>query len=202
LAWVKGPAVLDVGCAGHAGRVDHPEWLHGRLRQNFSWVWGIDKDPSNVRALQDQGFTNVEVADAQSFDLKERFDSVVAGELIEHLERPGDFLTCAARHLKLGGRIVISTPYPFAIHHFVYALYRFPKTCSNAEHTIWLCPTTLGEMARRAELQVVHWELVSLEQPTESGKYRTFLKLLKLFGWVLPDRLRNNTMLAVLEARP
>jgi hypothetical protein len=57
-------------------------------------------------------------------------------------------------------------------------------------------------MARRAELELVHWELVSLEQPTESGKYRIFLKLVKLVGWLLPYRLRNNTMLAVLEARP
>jgi 2-polyprenyl-3-methyl-5-hydroxy-6-metoxy-1,4-benzoquinol methylase len=201
LTWVKGPDVLDVGCTGHVVRLDHPEWLHGRLRERFPSVWGIDIDPANVGSLRDLGYDNVQLADAQQFSLGQTFDTVVAGELLEHLEKPGSFLQSAADHLKEGGRIVLSTPYPFGLHQFFYALYRYPKTCSNPEHTLWVCPSTLSEMARRAGLDVTHWELVSLIEPTESRKYRWFVRTIQLFSWILPRRLRNNTLLAVLEPR-
>ncbi|WP_434049447.1 class I SAM-dependent methyltransferase [Marinobacter salarius] len=42
----------------------------------------------------------------------ESFDVVLAGELIEHLEVPVDFLRDCYRSLKPGGRIVLSTPNP------------------------------------------------------------------------------------------
>lgn len=200
LAYVNGPDVLDVGCTGHVVRADDPEWLHGRLRDRFDRVWGIDIDPSNIQVLRDLGFDNVRVADAQDFDLEQSFDTVVAGEILEHLENPGAFLESAGRHLKSGGRIVISTPYPFSLHNSLYALYKFPKTCSNPEHTLWVCPSTLAELARRVELRLSHWELSMLVEPTTSRKYQIFLGIMRVVERVLPYRLRNNTLVAVLES--
>ncbi len=42
----------------------------------------------------------------------ESFEAIVAGELIEHLENPVDFLRRCARLLTPGGRLVLSTPNP------------------------------------------------------------------------------------------
>lgn len=39
-----------------------------------------------------------------------RFDSVIAGDVIEHLENPSQFLRESNRVLKDGGRLIISTP--------------------------------------------------------------------------------------------
>ena len=50
LKWVKGPKVLDVGCTGHNVEIGSPYWLHGRLRQQFSNVVGIDVFSQNVLA--------------------------------------------------------------------------------------------------------------------------------------------------------
>src|ERR1700712_2269775 len=41
-----------------------------------------------------------------------RFDTVICGELIEHLERPYDFLRGLRDVVAPGGRLVLSTPNP------------------------------------------------------------------------------------------
>jgi len=97
-----GPGVLDVGCAGHEPDPASPYWLHRSLQERFNVV-GIDISYDAVERLRAEGFTNILVADAQDFALPGRFDTIVAGEVIEHLGRPESFLRAAARHLKPGG---------------------------------------------------------------------------------------------------
>jgi 2-polyprenyl-3-methyl-5-hydroxy-6-metoxy-1,4-benzoquinol methylase len=195
---VRGHAVLDIGCAGHLPEPTSPYWLHGRLRERFDVV-GIDVSEDAVAKLKEQGFSDVLVGDAQSFDLDHRFDTIVAGEVIEHVGRPEEFLRTAARHLKPGGRIVLTTPYPFSLFYFLYALKNFPRTCVNPEHTMWFCPSTLTELASRAGLRVDRWRLIiDLEAGAGSPTYRAFANGIRMMGWLLPKKLRCNGMLFVL----
>src|SRR5216683_6823005 len=115
LHWVKGPKVLDVGCTSHTLEVGSPHWLHGRLREMFPSVAGIDVSTKNVETLRGHGFGNVYVQSAECFNLSEKFDTIVAGELIEHLANPGLFLQQACAHLKPGGRLVLTTPNAFSL---------------------------------------------------------------------------------------
>jgi 2-polyprenyl-3-methyl-5-hydroxy-6-metoxy-1,4-benzoquinol methylase len=131
LNWVKGPSVLDVGCTGHAVGIGSRRWLHGRLREQFPSVAGIDISTENIAVLNRQGFGNLYVQSAESFELTERFDTIVAGELIEHLANPGLFLRQARTHLKSTGRLVLTTPNPFSLADITYALFKYPKTCQN-----------------------------------------------------------------------
>lgn len=144
----QGPEVLDVGCAGHVPEPESPYWLHGALVRRFARVAGIDVNAANVLRLRAEGY-DVRVGNAETLELGERFDTVVAGEVIEHLANPGLFLERVKAHLKPGGRVVLSTPVPFGLLHLLYAWRNWPKTCSNPEHTLWLCPSTLGELAGR-----------------------------------------------------
>jgi SAM-dependent methyltransferase len=199
---IQGPDVLDIGCSGQAefrSSFESPDWLHGRLKEAFPDVWGLEYDPDNVQALHEAGYTNVVQGDAQSFVLDRRFDTIVAGELIEHVERPGDLLSRAAEHLKPGGRVVITTPYAFSFLFVVYAWLRYPKTCSNPEHVTWFCPATLTELARRADLVVDRFELVEdYRADLPSPWYRAFLRVYRLVRRLIPMRMRANHMLFVL----
>ena len=195
LEWVEGPDVLDVGCAGGAVAPESPEWLHGRLRTDFPTIVGIDLSADRIEEMRALGFTSVHCADAQDFQLERSFDTVVAGELIEHLSAPAAFLGRAANHLKPGGRIVLTTPYPFSAHHVLYALLKYPRTCSNSEHAMWFCPSTLPVLAARVGLKVTHWELLE-DYPGGAGlKTKVFTVLVRP---LLPRRLRCNAMLFVL----
>jgi len=198
LRWVKGPKVLDVGCTGHIVELGSPHWLHGRLRATFPSVSGIDISAENVETLRKHGLGDVHVQSAESFDLSQKFDTIVAGELIEHLSNPGLFLQQARRHLGDQGRLVLTTPNPFSLAYVCYATFKFPKTCQNPEHSCWFCPRTMTELAERSGFKVVHFELIDdYRSDDPSFLYRQFSRLMVVFGPVIPKRLKN-TLLFVL----
>ena len=198
LNWIKGPKVLDVGCTSHEVEVGSPYWLHGRLRRHFE-VTGIDISEQNIEQLRRQGFERLHAQDAEEFALDDHFDTIVAGELIEHLSNPGRFLSRARQHLKLDGRLVLTTPYAFSLMYALYAFFHFPKTCENQQHTCWFCLRTLRLLVERAGLRVIHQELIEDYRPdTPSRLYRAFVLFIRTAGLLLPSRMRKNVLLVVL----
>jgi 2-polyprenyl-3-methyl-5-hydroxy-6-metoxy-1,4-benzoquinol methylase len=199
LQYTKGPRVLDVGCVGGKLDVKNPYWLHAHLLQNFEYVIGVDINQEAINTLKQLGY-NVLLRDAQKLDLNEKFDTIVAGELIEHLSNPGQFLEAAKCLLNKDGRIILTTPYVFGLANVIYALAKFPKTCSNSEHTVWFCVSTLSELARRHGFKIAHWELIEdYYEEVPSLKYRILVAFLKLFGYFLPKRVKCNAMLFILQ---
>lgn len=203
LRWVSGPDVLDVGCAGHVPRPGSRQWVYGRLHERYPDAIGVDISRENVELLRAHGFAGVRLGDAQALDLDRRFDTIVAGEVIEHLGDPGRFLDGAREHLKPDGRLILTTPYAFGLLNWGYALLRYPTSCINPEHTLWFCPSTLKELVRRAGFRVEHWELI-LDLPDEPNPpvqlKRAVIRAYRALSWILPNRLRCNGMLFVLRA--
>jgi SAM-dependent methyltransferase len=203
LEWVKGPDVLDVGCTGHFVAIGSPQWLHGRLCEKFPSTSGIDISAENAAILRENGFKNIYVQSAESFYLPEKFDTIVAGELIEHLANPGMFLRQSHTHLRPGGRLVLTTPNAFSLLFISYALLKYPKTCENLQHTCWFCPQTVKELVNRCGFKIEHFELFDDYPPRNpSGRYRFFVALRRYFGFLLPDLLAKNGMLLVLAPDP
>jgi len=199
IQYTKGPKVLDVGCVGGQLDENSPYWLHSHLKKNFSHVVGIDVNRNAIETLRNKGY-NVHIGDAQSFNLNEKFDTIVAGELIEHLSNPGRFLEVARQHLAKDGRVVLTTPFVFGVANVLYAIMKFPKTCSNPEHTFWFCPSTLNELVHRNGFKVKHWELIEdYYQGIQSFKYRLLLMSLRIMNPLLPKRIKANCLLYVLE---
>lgn len=201
LKHVVGPDILDVGCAGHLPKPGSPYWLHGRLREKFSSVVGIDLNRENIKKLEQLGYESLHVASAEDFDLNAKFDSIVAGELIEHLSNPGSFFEHCRTHLKENGQVVVSTPFTFSLLYVLYAVFKYPSTCQNDEHAMWFCPKTLMELASRYGFRAVYWELIEdYEFDNPSILYLLFARLMTTIGRVLiPARLRKNTMIFVFQ---
>jgi len=207
LAAAEGPAVLDIGCAGGLDTdkpiVHSPQWIHAYLHDHpgFTEVWGLDYDAAKIKFLHEHGYPDTVVGDAQDFSLDRRFNTVFAGEIIEHLPRPGQFLQSAVRHLQPGGRIVLTTPYAQGVQHLLYAWLRYPKTASNPEHVMWFCPSTLTNLAAQAGLTVERLELIMDFPPRAPSRlYRLARRVLVVVAPVIPMRVKANTMLAVLVA--
>ena len=200
LDWVNGPDVLDVGCTGHFVNIGSPQWLHGRLREKFASVSGIDISEENAAILRAHGFDRIFVQSAETFELSDRFDTIVAGELIEHLANPGLFLRQSRAHLKPGGKVVLTTPNAFSLLYISYALFKYPKTCENLQHTCWFCPQTMKELVERCGFKIEHFELFDDYTPdSDSVRYRLFVALRTWFGFLLPKLLAKNGMLLVLS---
>lgn len=195
---VRGPDVLDIGCADHVPRPGSRRWVYGRLKERFPATVGLDASAENVEVLRGKGFDDLHVADAQSFSLGATFDTIVAGEVIEHLENPAGFLASARDHLKPGGRLIVTTPYVFGLLNTTYAYGAFPRTCPNAEHTMWFCPSTLTALAHRTGFKALHCSLIVDIHDVEGMGKRLALGAYVVLTRLLPKRLRCNGMLFVL----
>ena len=115
----EGNTVLDVGCSQGIASI-----LLGR--EGFR-VTGIDIQPSRIEyARADlklessdvQGRVKFEVANGSELNFEDGyFDTVILGEVIEHLAVPGRLLTEISRVLKADGVVVITTPFGLSPHH-------------------------------------------------------------------------------------
>ena len=127
--------------------------LFFRLAEINPNIVGLDLDAEGVEVLKQRGY-NAVCGDVHVVDLDRQFDTIIAGEIIEHLDNPGQFLCNMHRHLKPGGRLVVSTPNPF------YAkqrgkIWRRKLPQVHEEHTCWFDPITLNHSFNRAGLKTV-----------------------------------------------
>lgn len=203
MSLIQGPEILDVGCGGgppgFGPRVDSPGWMHGVIRSRWHEVWGVESDSQKVAMLAAAGFTNVHQGTAESFALDHRFDTVVAGEVIEHIGHPAGLFDSAAAHLKPGGRLILTTPYPFGLPNILYGWVKYPRTCSNPEHTMWFCPTTLRQLGERLGWRAIHHELVN-DLPEGAGRlYRGARPLFRLAMPILPVRMKAAGLVMAFE---
>jgi 2-polyprenyl-3-methyl-5-hydroxy-6-metoxy-1,4-benzoquinol methylase len=183
---ITGKSVLDVGCASRYGK---PDWIHGLLREQVPELVGIDLNEGAIRELQAQDF-NVRLADAQNFDLGRTFETVFAGELIEHLGNVEGFLASARRHLEPGGHLVLTTPNAFYVGNFVYRWGGHGQV--HPEHTCWFCEDTLRAVIARADFARVEISFAGHTSPTRLRKIAT-----STAQHVLPPRLAMDTLIAV-----
>lgn len=153
-----GRKVLDVGCVGHSTRIGSERWLHGQLAAVAGHCVGIDLDPEGVELLVDRGYDAMVcdiTADTLPAPLLDRspFDVVVAGEVIEHLPCPQALLSFAMQVLAPGGRLVATTPNPYAPGR-VRAGQR-GSVAENVDHVVYAFPSGMAEMADRTGMQLV-----------------------------------------------
>ena len=187
--YVEQRRVLDLGCASAFGR---PDWMHAQLVDMAAEVLGVDLDPTAVAAIRSAGYDVVQ-GDVEDLHLDRKFDVVFAGELIEHLERFPQFFDSVRRHLEPGGKLVLTTPNPFALSNFVYRLSK--DVWVNSDHTCWFCEHTLPVMAQRNGFVVD--EIAYIGHPTP-GRVRAIAA--NGVRALLPQRLRWGTMMAVARS--
>ena len=106
LSCLSGLRVLDIGCG--AGLLCEP------LTRLGAQVIGIDPSATNIAAAKlhaDKGHLSIDYrcTTVETMDVRERFDIVLAMEVIEHVTDVGAFLSRCAAMVKPGGMMVVST---------------------------------------------------------------------------------------------
>lgn len=89
-------------------------WLHAHLDERARELVGIDIDADGVAEAVAAGFEGY-VADCRDPEAVaalglEPADVVIAGEIIEHLDDPGSFLSLLQGLVRPGGELVLTTP--------------------------------------------------------------------------------------------
>ncbi len=148
--------VVDIGCVDHeASKITEERWLHGKILAVASECLGIDNDAPGIEAMLKRGF-NVQLADITGdlSGVQEHgpFDVLVAGEVIEHLGSPESLLVAARQLLVPDGKLIITTPNPFAPWRAFAGMRR--QVWENVDHVTLLFPSGMVELAERCGMRV------------------------------------------------
>lgn len=168
--------VLDVGFWGQGTGADNPKWIHKILKERTKQgrVYGLD-----ISFPRDKfPAPHYIEASAENFALTENINVIFAGDVIEHLSNPGNFLDSCARNLKTGGRIIITTPNAFNLFNLVEKLTKDEPTV-NAEHTCYYNKKTIRELISRYPFDITEISFVYKLFTTHRESFKK--KFLNLF---------------------
>jgi 2-polyprenyl-3-methyl-5-hydroxy-6-metoxy-1,4-benzoquinol methylase len=171
-------AVLDVGCVSHeASAESSTEWLHRHVREVARECLGVDILEADIADLQGRGY-NVVVHDLCRSPMPGRFDLVVCGEIIEHLPDVGPFLDNTRDSLLDGGKLVLSTPYPWFLGTVLRNTLRGRGLPGSMDHVAWYDPSTVMELADRHGFAVEEIAGINpLPSETSHGLQEVFYRL-------------------------
>lgn len=152
----KGKSVLDLGCVRHDAdySIGDPNWLHRHLHEVSKSIVGVDYLEHEVSKLnQLSGFTIIVADVTKPLPISEKFDVIVAGDIIEHLTNFEGFFENITRLLKPDGCLIISTGNPYYRDGFFFALLK-GEAFINPEHTCWIDQKCLSQLVQRFSLEV------------------------------------------------
>ena len=151
--FIRGKKVLDLGCVRHnLEETEKEEWLHGVIKNEAESVLGVDYLEKEVEELKRRGF-NVVCANVETMELGDKYDLIVAGDLIEHLNNFGLFLDRVRNHLKSDGIFILTTPNPVNPMRFFSVLLR-GEAGANSEHTCWFTEQVLRQLIERYGMRI------------------------------------------------
>lgn len=201
----RGMDVLHLGCSDapytkskyRSGRL-----LHASLRDVANKLVGVDIDEESVEWLRVYGFEDVFVHDVMKIDeLLKRIDFqpevIVAGELLEHLAQPYDFLLGIRSIMQSDTLLIVSVPNAFSVRGFFNSLFGREKT--HPDHMAYYSYVTINSLLEAAGFNII--ELLPYRFPAESLKQRilNFFEAVFIFvsplyapGFVLKVRVKRE----------
>jgi 2-polyprenyl-3-methyl-5-hydroxy-6-metoxy-1,4-benzoquinol methylase len=148
-ALASGKNVLDIGIVEHmleSSKTD--EWLHKHISKASKDCLGIDILAKEIEVLRDRGY-NVLAHDITTGPLDRKFELIVVGDVIEHLDNPSALFRNVAQMLAPTGRLVVSTPNPWYGNAIIKNVFDGKPFTDSADHVAWFDAGTLCEMASR-----------------------------------------------------
>lgn len=144
-----GKRVLDVGVVAHTSDAyESDKWLHRHVRERATYCLGCDVLGPEIEVLRQRGF-NVICHDITKAPLNDRFDLIILGEIIEHIDRPGEMLANCREMLREDGKVILTTPNPWFVTFALKGLLCETPLVESVDHVAWYDPSTLCELASR-----------------------------------------------------
>ena len=135
--------VLDLGIVDHDVNYEKTfGWLHGNLKIVSKNLIGVDIDKKSIDILKKRGY-NVYTANVENFNLKRKFDVIVAGDIIEHLNNVGSFLKNVKRHMRNDSIFVATVPNCLSFSNWLELLAFGKIKYFNEEHVCWYDKNTI-----------------------------------------------------------
>ena len=181
-----GKKVLHLGCTNWPytnDAIENDMLLHSALAEKSDVLYGFDFDQEGIDVLASNGFSNLFRADLEQLDevpVNEKFDVIIAGEMIEHLNNPGLFLEGIKRFMTPTTQLVVTTINAFGGMRFlVYGLRGSSGAVEpvHPDHVAYYSYSTLKLLLERHRFNVDQFMFYDLgdEHRPHNSKLRNFL---------------------------
>jgi len=154
--------IIHLGCADHLDLIDskikHNIWLHKILDDSADKCIGIDINEQAIEYLR-TNYKQENVFAGNILDMpldiirNEKWDYIVLGEIIEHVDNPVQFLSDLHTRLKPLVKALIITA-PNAWSSKILSKVRQNTETINSDHRYWFTPYTLAKVLVRAGYKV------------------------------------------------
>ncbi len=151
---IKNKRVIHIGCSDHIqvirDKIKNNKWLHKLITENSSDCIGIDIDRESISFIQNElGYRNVFYGDILSDDFsaitESKWDYVVFGEIIEHLDNPVNFLKVfKERYGDFVSHFIITVPNIYNRHDYRNML-KYAENV-NTDHRFSFTPYTISKV--------------------------------------------------------
>lgn len=155
--------VLHLGCTNWPytnEAIEDGSLLHARIAAVSSELYGFDADKAGLEILKEKGFSNLysgNLEQLDSLELEETFDVIIAGEMIEHLNNPGLFLSGIKRFLASDSKLIITTVNAYcAMRFLIYGLRGKGGIAEpvHPDHVSYYSLSTLKLLIERNDLEI------------------------------------------------
>jgi 2-polyprenyl-3-methyl-5-hydroxy-6-metoxy-1,4-benzoquinol methylase len=199
----RGKKVLHVGCTDSpitAEKVASRELLHFKLAEVADQIIGLDIDREGIAVLSelmpDKTFlihSAEELHTCQSLD-GEKFDIIIAADVIEHMSNIGLFFAGVQNLLAPQGKILISTPQSFSIKRMIPMLFMGYEYV-HFDHIAYFSVATLSRLLSRYGLSIRETYMFQWHNPTFKNRVANIL--LSPILWLSGGRLCDEVALEV-----
>ena len=151
--------VVHIGFADHIELIESKilknQWLHKRLIDASAQCLGIDLNDEAVTFVKEKlkidNIFTYDMIDSPPFEriIKEKWDILLLGEIIEHIDNPATFLQILRE--KYGSSVdslVITAPNAFRYWNWKMLINK--REYINSDHRFWFTPYTLAKIAFQA----------------------------------------------------
>lgn len=182
----NGLSVIHAGCVDHGieqleRQRQRGQWLHERLCAAALRCAGVDLSAEGIEYLRDHlGLTDVYCADLAG-DVPvaltgTRWDCLVLGELLEHIDNPVEFLRRIGRSYfrGLADRLILTVPNALCRKNAERATAGVEQI--NSDHRYWFTPYTISKVLFRAGFFIEDIELAKYAPPSPGWSLRRWRK--------------------------
>jgi len=202
---IKKKKVINLGCCDHINvikdKIKNNTWMHKLITENSKYCLGIDIDQEAINYVKMEfRYENIIYGDITGPEKiseieGKKFDIMVMGEILEHVDDPVFFLRQIRKNYKNNiSQILITVPNAFS--------YRNLKSLKenveviNSDHRYWFTPYTLAKIVTRAGYGVDEFFFTD-EMGNKTGLKAKLLFIPYLKSKLLYNKIRNFPALRI-----
>lgn len=180
--YVTGKTVLHGGCVDSElleERIATKRLLHDVLGATAKTLVGVDVDSKGVAEMLQRGYKDIYCADIESWHYEEKFDVIVLGEIIEHIDNCGLLLQSVKRFCHSGTTVIFTTPNNYYYLFWIYTL--LGKESIHPDHNYIFSfnsiKALLGKFSFDVTDNIVVWEKIDFTRVGDTAFTRLKKKI-------------------------